>query len=327
MQIKRSIEKIPGGMMLVPLFLGALCHTFSPGAGKYFGSFTNGMITGTVPILAVWFFCMGASIKLSATGTVLRKSGSLVVTKIAVAWVVAAIASRIIPEHGVEVGFFAGLSTLALVAAMDMTNGGLYASIMQQYGTKEEAGAFVLMSLESGPLMTMIILGTAGIASFEPHVFVGAVLPFLVGFALGNLDPELREFFSKAVQTLIPFFAFALGNTIDLTVIAQTGLLGILLGVAVIIVTGIPLIIADKLIGGGDGTAGIAASSSAGAAVATPVLIAEMVPAFKPMAPAATSLVATAVIVTSILVPILTSIWSRKVKARAAKIEILGTVK
>ncbi|EOK4310431.1 2-keto-3-deoxygluconate permease [Escherichia coli] len=203
MQIKRSIEKIPGGMMLVPLFLGALCHTFSPGAGKYFGSFTNGMITGTVPILAVWFFCMGASIKLSATGTVLRKSGTLVVTKIAVAWVVAAIASRIIPEHGVEVGFFAGLSTLALVAAMDMTNGGLYASIMQQYGTKEEAGA----------------------------------------------------------------------------------------------------------------------------AVATPVLIAEMVPAFKPMAPAATSLVATAVIVTSILVPILTSIWSRKVKARAAKIEILGTVK
>ena len=321
MQIKRSIEKIPGGMMLVPLFLGALCHTFSPGAGKYFGSFTNGMITGTVPILAVWFFCMGASIKLSATGTVLRKSGTLVVTKIAVAWVVAAIASRIIPEHGVEVGFFAGLSTLALVAAMDMTNGGLYASIMQQYGTKEEAGAFVLMSLESGPLMTMIILGTAGIASFEPHVFV------LGGFARGNLDPELREFFSKAVQTLIPFFAFALGNTIDLTVIAQTGLLGILLGVAVIIVTGIPLIIADKLIGGGDGTAGSAASSSAGAAVATPVLIAEMVPAFKPMAPAATSLVATAVIVTSILVPILTSIWSRKVKARAAKIEILGTVK
>ncbi len=220
---------------------------------------------------------------------------------------------------------FAGLSTLALVAAMDMTNGGLYASIMQQYGTKEEAGAFVLMSLESGPLMTMIILGTAGIASFEPHVFVGAVLPG--GLCPGNLDPELREFFSKAVQTLIPFFAFALGNTIDLTVIAQTGLLGILLGVAVIIVTGIPLIIADKLIGGGDGTAGIAASSSAGAAVATPVLIAEMVPAFKPMAPAATSLVATAVIVTSILVPILTSIWSRKVKARAAKIEILGTVK
>ncbi len=187
------------------------------------------MITGTVPILAVWFFCMGASIKLSATGTVLRKSGTLVVTKIAVAWVVAAIARALFRNMVLKLDF-AGLSTLALVAAMDMTNGGLYASIMQQYGTKEEAGAFVLMSLESGPLMTMIILGTAGIASFEPHVFVGAVLPFPVGFAPGNLDLSYENFFSKAVQTLIPFFAFALGNTIDLTVIAQTGLLGILLG-------------------------------------------------------------------------------------------------
>ncbi|HEY0210606.1 2-keto-3-deoxygluconate transporter [Acerihabitans sp.] len=314
MQIKRAIDKIPGGMMLVPLFIGALCHTFAPDAGKYFGSFTNGLISGTVPILAVWFFCMGASIKLSATGMVLRKSGTLVVTKIAVAWVVAAVASRFLPVNGVEMGFFAGLSTLALVASMDMTNGGLYASIMQQYGSKEESGAFVLMSLESGPLMTMIILGTAGIASFEPHVFVGAVLPFLIGFALGNLDPELREFFSKAVQTLIPFFAFALGNTINLNVIAQTGLLGVLLGIAVIIITGIPLILADKFIGGGDGTAGIAASSSAGAAVATPVLIAEMVPAFKPMAPAATALVATSVIVTSILVPIITALYSKRVR-------------
>ncbi len=186
--------------MLVPLFLGALCHTFSPGGGEIFwiihqrDDYRYGAHSG-----GVVFFAWGASIKLSATGTVLRKSGTLVVTKIAVAWVVAAIASRIIPEHGVEVGFFAGLSTLALVAAMDMTNGGLYASIMQQYGTKEEAGAFVLMSLESGPLMTMIILGTAGIASFEPHVFVGAVLPF-PWWALpsGNLDPELREFFQQS---------------------------------------------------------------------------------------------------------------------------------
>lgn len=321
MRIKHTIDKIPGGMMLAPLFIGALCHTFSPDAGKYFGSFTNGLIAGTVPILAVWFFCMGASIRLSATGIVLRKSGTLVVTKIIVAWLVAAAASRLLPVNGIAAGYFAGLSTLALVASMDMTNGGLYASVMQQYGSKEESGAFVLMSLESGPLMTMIILGTAGIASFEPHVFVGAVLPFLIGFALGNLDPELREFFTKAVQTLIPFFAFALGNTIDLHVIAQTGLLGIVIGIAVIFVTGIPLILADIYIGGGDGTAGIAASSSAGAAVATPVLIAEMIPAFKPIAPAATALVATSVIVTSILVPIITALYANQVRKSAAKVQ------
>lgn len=312
MQIKKAIDKIPGGLMLVPLFLGALCNTLTPGAGKYLGSFSNGLITGTIPILAVWFFCMGASIELKATGTMLRKSGVLVVTKIATAWVVALIAKMLLPESGITSGLFAGISTLALVAAMDMTNGGLYAALMNQYGSKEEAGAFVLMSLESGPLMTMVILGASGVASFEPQLFLGAVLPFLVGFVLGNLDPDLRKLFGSAVQTLIPFFAFALGNTINLTVIIKTGFAGIFLGVLVIIITGIPLILADKFLGGGNGTAGVAASSTAGAAVATPLLIADMVPAFKPVAQHATALVATSVIVTSILVPIITALWAKR---------------
>ncbi|AJQ26414.1 MULTISPECIES: 2-keto-3-deoxygluconate transporter [Pelosinus] len=322
MKIKQSIDKIPGGLMLVPLFIGAICHTFFPGSGKYFGSFTNGLITGTVPILAVWFFCMGAGIDIRATGTVLRKSGTLVLTKIAVAWVVAVIAARILPGDGIQTGFFAGLSTLALIAAMDMTNGGLYASIMQQYGSKEEAGAFVLMSIESGPLVTMLIMGTSGLATFEPRLFVGAVLPFIIGFALGNLDSELREYFGKASNVMIPFFAFALGNTIDLNVIGKTGFLGIMLGISVIIVTGIPLILADKFIGGGNGTAGLAASSTAGAAVTNPLIIGEMLPEFKAVAQAATALVATSVIVTSILVPVLTAWWSNYMKGKEQSVKV-----
>jgi 2-keto-3-deoxygluconate permease len=321
MKIKQSIDKIPGGLMLVPLFIGAICHTFFPGSGKYFGSFTNGLITGTVPILAVWFFCMGAGIDIRATGTVLRKSGTLVLTKIAVAWVVAVIAARILPGDGIQTGFFAGLSTLALIAAMDMTNGGLYASIMQQYGSKEEAGAFVLMSIESGPLVTMLIMGTSGLATFEPRLFVGAVLPFIIGFALGNMDSELREYFGKASNVMIPFFAFALGNTIDLNVIGKTGLLGVMLGIGVIIVTGIPLMLADKFIGGGNGTAGLAASSTAGAAVTNPLIIGEMLPEFKAVAQAATALVATSVIVTSILVPVLTAWWSNYMKGKEQSVK------
>ncbi|MCY9849549.1 2-keto-3-deoxygluconate transporter [Pectobacterium jejuense] len=318
MKIKQAIDKIPGGLMLVPLFLGALCNTFTPGAGKYLGSFSNGLITGTIPILAVWFFCMGASIEFKATGTMLRKSGVLVVTKIATAWVVALIAGTFLPGDGIQNGMLAGISVLALVAAMDMTNGGLYAALMNQYGSKEEAGAFVLMSLESGPLMTMVILGASGIATFEPQLFVGAVLPFLIGFALGNLDPDLRKLFGNSVQTLIPFFAFALGNTINLAVILQTGFAGIFLGLLVIVVTGIPLILADKFIGGGNGTAGVAASSSAGAAVATPLLIANMAPEFAPVAQQATALVATSVIVTSVLVPILTAVWAKRFSPKTA---------
>ena len=318
MKLKKAIDRIPGGLMLVPLLLGACVHTFAPGAGKYFGSFTNGLIAGTVPILAVWFFCMGATIDLRATGTVLRKSGTLLVTKMVVAWIATLVASHFIPIDGIKAGLFAGLSVLAITTSMDMTNGGLYAAVMQQYGTKEEAGAFVLMSVESGPLVSMIILGATGVAFFEPRLFVGAVLPFLIGFALGNIDSDLREFFGRCVHPLIPFFGFALGNGIDLNVIAKSGMAGVLLGLAVIVVTGIPLILADRWIAGGNGAAGLAASSTAGAAVANPAIIGEMIPSFKPLVPAATAMVATACLVTAILVPILTAMWVRRHHARDA---------
>ena len=172
------------------------------------------------------------------------------------------------------------------------------------------------MSVESGPLVSMIILGATGVAFFEPRLFVGAVLPFLIGFALGNLDSDLRELFGRCVHPLIPFFGFALGNGIDLNVIVTSGLPGIVLGLGVIVVTGIPLIFADRWIAGGNGAAGLAASSTAGAAVANPAIIGEMIPRFKPLVPAATAMVATACLVTAILVPILTALWVRRYRAR-----------
>jgi 2-keto-3-deoxygluconate permease len=313
MHIKSAIDKIPGGLMLAPLVLGSLCKTFAPGAGAYFGSFTNGLINGAVPILAVWFFCMGATIDLRATGIVLRKSGTLLVTKALVAWIVTVIVAQFIPDGGIQTGLFAGLSVLAITTSMDMTNGGLYAAVMQQYGTKEEAGAFVLMSVESGPLVSMLVLGATGVAVFEPRLFLGAVLPFVIGFTLGNLDGELRSFFGRCVHPLIPFFGFALGCAIDLNVIVKSGLPGLLLGLAVIVVTGAPLILADIFLGGGKGTAGLAASSTAGAAIANPTITGDMIPKFKPVVPAATALVATACLVTAILVPILTAIWAKRV--------------
>lgn len=159
--------------------------------------------------------------------------------------------------------------------------------------------------------MTMIILGSAGQATFEPEHLAGVLIPFLVGFLLGNLDPELRELFSVATKSLIPFFAFALGNTINLGVIIDTGLLGILMALAVIVITGVPLIIMDIMLGKGRGTAGIAASSTAGAAVATPLLVAEIAPDFAEAAPAATTLVASCVVITAIVVPVITALWAK----------------
>lgn len=83
--IKRAIERVPGGMMVVPLALGALLATFAPDTPKFFGSFTGALFNGALTILAVFYVCMGASIDVRATPYILKKGGALFGVKIAVA--------------------------------------------------------------------------------------------------------------------------------------------------------------------------------------------------------------------------------------------------
>ena len=83
--LKKSIERVPGGMMVVPLLVGALLATFFPGTPKFFGSFTGALFSGALTILAVFYVCMGASIDLKATPYILKKGGTLLGVKVGMA--------------------------------------------------------------------------------------------------------------------------------------------------------------------------------------------------------------------------------------------------
>lgn len=312
MKIKATIERVPGGMMIIPLLLGAIIHTLFPDAEKTFGSFTGALLTGALPILAVFYVCMGATIDFKATPYILKKGGALLAAKVGIAALVGVIAAQFLGEGMISGGLFAGLSVLAIVAAMNDTNGGLYMALMGQFGKKEDVGAYSVMSLESGPFMTMVTLGVAGLSAFPWQTLVGAILPLVVGMILGNLDKDLRDFFGKAVPVLVPFFSFALGAGLDLRNVWKAGLLGILLGIAVVVITGAALWTVDRLTGG-NGVAGLAAASTAGNAAGVPAAVAAANSVYAPVAPAATALVASSVIVTAILVPIVTAWWAKRV--------------
>ncbi|TKX33842.1 2-keto-3-deoxygluconate permease [Campylobacter taeniopygiae] len=314
MKIKSFLEKTPGGMMLIPMLIGAIIHTFWPDTLAYFGPFTNALGTGSTVIIAVWFVGIGASIKLKATPKVLKKSGVLLATKMFAAYIACMIVQRLIPQGMITEGLFIGFSALAVVAAMDMTNAGLYTALTKQYGTTEEAGASLLLMIESGPLFTMVVLGTTGLASFPIQNFIGLVLPFLLGFILGNLDEDFRVFLTKLNEPMIIFLGFSLGSTINLHSIYEAGIAGIILAFSVIIFTGFFLILSDIFLAKGNGTAGIAASSTAGAAGATPMLIAQLYPELKEQAKYATVLVSTCVVITAFIVPILTSYYAKWAK-------------
>lgn len=313
--MKRWVDRVPGGMMLVPLLVGAILRTVFPAVFAadntvFRTSFTGGLLTGAVPFLAAFYVCLGSTIDLRQTGYIVKKGAALWLGKILTA---AAVGVLIRLSGANQNDVFLGLSALAIVAAFSDTNGGLYMALMAQLGNKaEDVAAYSIMSLESGPFFTMLILGITGLASFPLAAFVLAILPLLIGIALGNWDPQWRTFLRPGTQILIPFFALALGTGIDLSKVASAGLSGILLGVLVVVVTGIVLIVLDRVTGG-TGLAGIAAASTAGNAAAVPPVVAAIYTAYAPIAAAATVQVSACVIVTAILVPIVTAWYSTRV--------------
>jgi len=317
--VKRWVDRVPGGMMLVPLCVGALLRTFFPHLfastnDVFRPSFTGGLLTGAIPFLAAFYVCLGSTIDLRQTGYIVKKGFALWLGKIGVA---AAIGESIrIFAGGHQNDVFIGLSALAIVAAFSDTNGGLYMALMGQLGDKvEDVAAYSIMSLESGPFFTMLILGVTGLASFPLLAFVYAILPLCIGIALGNWDPEWRTFLKSGTQILIPFFALALGTGIDLTKVASAGISGVVLGVLVVTITGIVLIVLDRVTGG-SGLAGIAAASTAGNAAAVPAVVAAIYVAYKPIAALATVQVSACVIVTAILTPIITAYYAQRVSSR-----------
>lgn len=320
MQIKRAIDRIPGGMMTVPLAFGALVATFAPHAAGFFGSFTGALFTGAVPILAVFYVCLGATIKLESLPRVVRRGGALLAGKVTLGLLASLLFGHLLGEQPVTHGWLTGLSTLAVVAAINDTNGGLYMALMQQFGHPEEVGAYSLMSLESGPFLTMVSLGVAGLSAFPWQTLVGAILPLVAGMVLGNLDHDLRDFLGRAAPTMVPFFALALGSGLDLHQVWRAGLLGVGLGLGVLVVSGAALVVIDRFVGG-SGSAGLAAASTAGNAAAVPALIAAANPAYQAAAGPATILVAASVIITALAVPVATVWWEsrRKKSLRSAR--------
>jgi len=311
--------------MLIPLLIGAIIRTFFPQIfemPEFKSSFTGGLLTGTSALLAAFYICLGSTIQFKSTGYILKKGVSLWIAKIGTAFLIALLIKHIFPDQN---HLFLGLSALAIVAAFSDTNGGLYMALMGQFGKKaEDIAAYSIMSLESGPFFTMLILGVAGLASFPVLAFVFAILPLIIGMILGNSDEKMREFLSKGQDVMIPLFSLAIGSGINLTNVFKAGMSGVILGIGVVVVTGAILFLVDRITGG-DGLAGIAASSTAGNAAAVPMAVAAVYSGYESIMATATLQITAAVIVTAVLTPLLTTWLSkRNDKKNAVNHVILG---
>lgn len=319
MEIKKNIEKIPGGMMVVPLVLGAIIHSIWPKADVLLTGVTGSYMVGTSVILFIFFFAVGTNINLKSSGKIAAKGLNLLLGKVILAAIIAIVMNMFLPKEGITTGVFSGLSVLAVLASFNASNGGLYVALMTTIPDREvDVAAYPFFSIQSGPFFTMVTLGLAGIGAFPWPALVSTLVPFILGMVLGGLDPEMKKMFSPLQGALVPFFAFTIGYSLSLEMILKSGLMGILIGILVVFVSGYVLYLLDKYLVRSDGLAGWAASSTAGAAVSVPIVIAQMDPNFKSTAESATAIVATSVLVSAILTPIVTMWFYRRMNNKKA---------
>lgn len=316
MKILGTIRKIPGGLMIVPLLLGALVNTFIPQAIQI-GSFTEAMFkTGASAIIGCFLFCNGAQINIKQVGEPLIKGVVLTAVKFFIGAAIGVMINKFFGASG-----FLGISVVAAIAAITNSNGGLYTALASQYGTANDVGAISILSLNDGPFFTMVAFGATGIANIPIIALVATVVPILLGFILGNLDEDLRDFLAPGTTLMIPFFAFPLGAALDFRQLLVAGAPGILLGVISTVLTGGAGFLAFKLMKAKNPAVGAAIGTTAGNAAATPAALAAVGAITEEVAATATAQIAAAIIVTAILCPLLVNALAKRYDTKKEEVK------
>lgn len=303
-----GMNKIPGGLMLVPLVLGSVVGTFAPGFLDL-GNFTTALFRDSaLPLIGVLIFATGMQITLRTSGPVLATSGVLLLTKSIIPATLVVLLGTVVGIEGIL-----GVSILALLVSMDNSNGGIWLAFTGRYGRERDRGAYIASAVNDGPFFSLLFLGAAGLADIPYTLLLAAVIPLLLGIVAGNLDPRWTEVMRPVPNIVIPFFAFALGTGIDLGNVVTGGLSGIVVGVVAVLLSGTTTYLGYRFLlrRGKESGLGIASATTAGNAIATPAIVGAADPTFAPYVEVATAQVASAVLVSAILAPMLAA-WVLK---------------
>lgn len=178
-------------MMIVPLLLAAIIHTFAPKALEI-GSFTSAIFSnkGLDAMIGLQLFFVGTRLQLRQAPEALKRGIVLLIAKYAAGAIFGLLIAKIFGLAGIL-----GISVLAIISTVTGANGALYLSLMGEYGDTEDAAAMSLLNIHDGPFLTMLTLGVTGLAHIPLMSLLAAIIPLVIGAILGNLDDDFRKLF------------------------------------------------------------------------------------------------------------------------------------
>lgn len=223
--ILKTLQKIPAGLMVVPLLIGAALNTFCPDALKI-GSFTTALFSsaGTATVVGLQIFFVGTNLRLNQVGEALKRGSVLLLAKYAAGVVLGLAVGAIFGKAGVL-----GVSVLAIISSVTGANGSLYLSLMSEYGDPADTAAQSIMNIHDGPFLALLTLSASGMANIPLLSLFAAIVPLILGCILGNLDEDLRAFFQAGAGLVVPFVGFCIGAGINFSSVIEAGVSGLVL--------------------------------------------------------------------------------------------------
>lgn len=297
----KFMKKIPGGTILIPMFVSALFYTFSPNLFKI-GGVTQEFFTdsGLLYILGLACFCSGMSVSVSSLSKALKKQGSIFLVRTIVVLISIFLFIKLFGMQGIF-----GISAIAFVSCVCGLNPALYLAMMQEYGTEEDMAAFSIIGALSTPAYPMILFSLFSPLQIDYMPIISILIPMILGFVIGNLDLDFKQLFSPVITAIMPLLGWSLGSNINLMDAIKNGMSGILL-IPIFYIVAIPIeYIFEKKVLKSSGASAISMAFLSGVALTAPRMIGMSHPELLKYVSPAVSQMTLGLVVTSILTPII----------------------
>lgn len=296
----KFMKKIPAGTLIVPMLLSALLHTLWPDL-LHIGGITEDFLGGRSInfIIGMLTFSSGLGIDFENFKKILKRQGLIMLLKVVVSVAVSILFISLFGQSGIF-----GVSAIAFTVAMVSMNPALYISLVDDFGTEVDKAAFGFTGLFSIPIIPVLIYSFDGQGAVDWMPILSTIIPLILGIALGNLDPEMKDFFSGAIPIMLPMLGWNMGQSMNLIDAFNAGLSGIILAIFYFVIM-YSLVIFDKNILKNDGVSAMAMNSVAALSTSVPAIIAQTIPELQQYVPSAIAQILMCNIISVFVTPII----------------------